>query len=139
MVPYSIIMIFEMNIEKIFDFNNYISGISIEMDGDDEFSGSVNYAQIPFPQCKIMQVSHSSFFTDRPSMARDFKLEGDEILGSRDSADFRTFWVPLSDQDDWWTIIEKTAELSKLSGDRHHIRLEGYSVVGDILIPNFGS
>ncbi len=128
-----------MKIETFCDFNRYIPGISIEMDDADGASEAVNPAEIPFPRCKIMQVSHHSFFTDRPSMARDFKLDGDEILESRDRSDLRTFWVPLSPQDDWWAIIEKTAELSKLSGDRHHIRLEGYSVAGDILIPNFGS
>lgn len=128
-----------MNIETFSDFNKFIYEVSIEIDDENGMPERVDLAEIPFPQCKIMQVSHLRFFTDHPSMVRDFKLEGDELLECSSHDDIRTFWVPLGAQDDWWTIIEKAAELSRLSGDRHHIRLEGFSVVKDILIPIFSS
>ena len=128
-----------MKIETFSDFNKVISEISIEIDDENGMPVKVDLAEIPFPQCKIMQVSHIGFFTDHPSMVRDFKLDGDELLEFPSDYDIRTFWVPLSPQDDWWTIIEKAAELSRLSGDRHHIRLEGFDVAKDILVPIFGS
>lgn len=128
-----------MNIVKFCDFNKCISGISIVIEDQNGDLEALNPAETPFPQCKIMQVTHVSFFTDNSSMARDFKLDGDKFLDGRNDGDDRTFWVALSPRDDWCTIIEKAAELSRLSGDRHHTRLEGFSVVEDILIPNFGS
>lgn len=139
MVTHLINWIIDMKIETFCDFNQYITDISIEIYDEDYNADAVNPAEIPFPQCKIMQVGHHRFFTNRSTMPRDFKLDGDEMIKRRDSEEFPTFWVPLSPEDDWCAIIEKTAELSRLSGDRHHTRLEGYSVAGDILIPNFGS
>ena len=71
-------------------------------------------------------------------MPRDFQVAGDESLPEADEY-WRTFWVPLEPTDHWLTIIQKADRLAELSGDRHHIILEGFEVIGNILIPQFAS
>jgi len=127
-----------MKLRKISDFNKHILHISVELDALYENDVGIIFTECPFPQCKIMAVGHNRFFTPNSSMPRNFKLSGDQLF-KPDDPDWRTFWVPLEPTDDWYVIIQKADELSRLSGDRHHVRLESFSVADDILVPNFGS
>lgn len=103
----------------------------------------VEVDEFPFSQCKIIEVTHDEIFAPHPHTPRYFELEGDRILnrGSmvEPDAGFRTYWLPLTPQDDWGAVLWKADKLAAMSGDRHHRLLESFEVVGDILIPNFGS
>lgn len=127
-----------MTDNKFRTLQNSVGFICVALEEFDNDSGNVNLTDCPFPNCEIMWVGHTSFFAPNPSMPRDFKVIGDESLHEADE-DWRTFWVPLEPTDNWLTIVQKADRLAELSGDRHHRMLEGFDVVGNILVPYFGS
>ncbi|KEO85425.1 hypothetical protein EH30_12935 [Erythrobacter sp. JL475] len=130
-------------IDKIDQLNCMAKFVDIYPEVFEDYGDDWALTDIPFPDCKIIEVSHSSFFAHNPHIPRHFELEGDKMLGRtapvapEDST--KTFWLPLSPQDNWEVILWKTDMLSALSGNRHHTNLEGFSVAGDILLPSFGS
>jgi len=132
-----------MNIKNLKDFSRNLIYIDVADSVIGLICRGAGAFGVPFPECKIVETSHLSFFAPRPHMPRYFQLEGDSARGCTDTVaaegDFRTFWLPLTPEDDWIDILWKTDKLAALSGDRHHRVLEGFSVVEDILIPNFGS
>lgn len=127
-----------MTKNKFRTLQNSVNFICVDLEEFDNDSGNVNLTDCPFPNCEIMWVGHNIFFAPNPSIPRDFEVIGDECL--KEAGDeWRTFWVPLDPTDDWLTIIQKADRLSELSGNRNHIFLENFNVVGNILVPQFGS
>lgn len=130
----------ESQIHELISFMHY-SDMTFSFISD--YLIDANQDEIPFPKCKIMEVTHHEQFANFPHTPRYFELEGDKVLNRKSmiepDGEFRTYWLPLTPQDDWAAVLWKADKLSAMSGDRHHSHLEGFEVVGDILIPNFGS
>ena len=104
---------------------------------------SANVGDIPFANCKIIELTHHKCFANLPHTPRYFALEGDKLLDRKSmiepDGDSHTYWLPLTPQDDWTAVLWKADKLVAMSGDHHHINLESFTVVADILIPEFGS
>lgn len=128
------------------NFNNIINRlqyISVPDSIFEDYCTGQFTSDIPFPQCKIIEVSHTPFFAPLPHTPRYFELEGDRALNRTDMVsageNWRTYWLPLTLEDSWEAILWKADKLVALTGDRHHINLEGFDVIEDILHPSFGS
>jgi hypothetical protein len=132
-----------MNNKQLKRFLKTLIYIDVDIHLIQDFDISISQSEAPFPNCKVIEVTHLSFFAPRAHMPRYFVLEGDKFKGRTDLAvagdEVRSFWLPLTPEDDWVDILWKTDKLAALSGNRHHRILEGFSVVEDILIPCFGS
>lgn len=127
-----------MNYHERLELQNSVKNIYVCLDEFFDDSSSDNITDCPFPKCEIMSLGHTTFFSPNQSMPRDFKVKGDEFLEEADGY-WSTFWVPLKPTDNWLTLVQKADKLAKLSGDTHHDMLESFCVVGNILMPNFGS
>lgn len=70
-----------MNIESLKNFSRNL----IYIDVTDSVIGLIcegaGALGVPFPECKIVETSHLSFFAPRPHMPRYFQLEGDSARG----------------------------------------------------------
>ena len=124
--------------ESLKNTNKIVNNIKVHFVQDPIFNDH-KLDTVPFPQCKIMEVWHNEFFAPRPTMPRYFELLGDKMPSIGDSSEWRRYWLPLTPEDDWTSLIRKADMLAELSGDRHHVYLEGFEVLGEILYPLFGS
>lgn len=131
-----------MFFEELKKSNDVVSNIVVSFVPNKKYR-SHTMDTIPFPQCKIMEVTHYPYFAPKPSMPRDFRLIADGNPDYCDSLirsnELKRFWLPLTPEDTWKTLIRKADMLAELSGDRHHVYLEAFHVIDDILIPSFGS
>lgn len=107
-----------MNIESFQNFVRNLVYIDVTDSVIDLVCGELGALEVPFPKCKIVETSHLSFFAPRPHMPRYFQLEGDNARGRIDAiaaeGDIRTFWLPLTPEDDWIDILWKTDKLAAL-------------------------
>jgi hypothetical protein len=124
--------------EMLKNTNKIVNNIKIQFVQDPIFNEH-KLDTVPFPQCKIMEVWHYPYFAPRPTMPRYFELRGDKSFSNEASREQRRYWLPLTPEDDWTSLIRKADMLAELSGDRHHVYLEGFEVFGEILSPCFGS
>lgn len=124
--------------ESLKNTNKIVNNIKIHFVQDPIFSEH-KLDTVPFPQCKIMEVWYHPYCAPRPTMPRYFELPGDKSFSNEASSELRRFWLPLTPEDDWTSLIRKADMLAELSGNRRHVYLEGFEVFGEILSPCFGS
>lgn len=138
MVPNPIIWRGKMFFDKLKNENSIVRNIKIDFVRDPIFEDH-KMDTVPFPNCKIMEVRHYSCFSPRPTMPRYFEVIGERSFRNDNEDDQRRYWLPLTPEDDWTCLIRKADMLAELSGNRHHVFLEGFEVFGEILSPIFGS
>lgn len=101
---------------------------------------NINLLYCPFSECRIMQFGYSTFFVNNPSIQIAINLEADEIVEyeqPNSQRERQPYWVALKPTDNWYIIFQKTHDLLKMV-DCCHFMLEGFSVMQDILVPEFG-